>query len=99
MPSERQLGGLDTFLPYVKDYVETFTGKSITTMQWKAHLYAYWTIHGGEEKIKVLDQIDWHAWFYGEGLELPVTMEYDLMLAEKAYTLAARWNAARNHDI
>jgi leukotriene-A4 hydrolase len=34
------LGGLDIFLPYVKDYVETFIGKSITSEQWKEHLYA-----------------------------------------------------------
>ena len=34
-------------------------GKSITTTQWKDHLYAYWTKHGGEEKVKILDSVDW----------------------------------------
>ena len=33
---------------------------------------------------------------YGEGLELPVKMEYDLTLAEQSYTLAGRWNSARD---
>ena len=57
--SERTLGGLDVFLPYVNDYVNTFMGKSITTQQWKDHLYAYYQKHGGSEKIKLLDSIDW----------------------------------------
>lgn len=32
---------------------------------------------------------------YGEGLELPVKMEYDLTLAQKSYQLAERWDCAR----
>jgi leukotriene-A4 hydrolase len=58
-PTERILGGLDIFLPYVKDYVETFIGKSITSEQWKEHLYAYFSKRGGPEKIKALDSVDW----------------------------------------
>lgn len=97
--AERILGGLDVFLPYVRDYVDTFIGKSITTAQWKAHLYSYWEKHGGVEKIKALDSVNWDAWFYGQGVELPVKMDYDLTLAETAYKLAARWDAARRTDI
>ena len=33
---------------------------------------------------------------YGEGLELPVKMEYDLTLAEQSYALAGRWNSSRD---
>ena len=97
--TERTLGGLDVFLPYVKDYVEAFIGKSITTAQWKAHLYSYWEKHGGAEKIKALDSVNWDAWLYGEGVDLPVKMDYDLTLAETAYKLAERWDAARTTDI
>ncbi|KAI0809133.1 peptidase family M1-domain-containing protein [Irpex lacteus] len=93
---ERTLGGLDVFLPYVNDYVNTFMGKSITTQQWKDHLYGYYEKHGGPEKIKLLDSIDWDAWFHGEGLSLPVKLEYDTSLAEAAYALADRWNASRS---
>ncbi|KAF8885226.1 leukotriene-A4 hydrolase [Gymnopilus junonius] len=96
---ERTLGGLDVFLPYVKDYVENFIGRSITTAQWKDHLYAYWQKNGGAEKIKALDSVDWDAWFYGEGVQLPVHLEYDLTLAEKAYKLAERWDAARQTEV
>lgn len=56
---ERMLGGLDEFLPYIKEYATKFQGKSITTEDWKAHLYAYWEKHGGPEKVKALDSIKW----------------------------------------
>lgn len=55
------MGGLDAFLPYVRDYVNTFMGKSINTDIWKEHLYNYWRTHGGEEKVKILDSVDWNV--------------------------------------
>ncbi|RPD67705.1 zincin, partial [Lentinus tigrinus ALCF2SS1-7] len=86
---ERMLGGLDVFLPYVYDY-------SITTEQWKAHLYAYFEKHGGEEKVKALDSVKWNEWLYGEGLKLPVEMVYDTALAREAFSLAEKWDASRS---
>ncbi|KAI9437024.1 leukotriene-A4 hydrolase [Lactarius indigo] len=88
---EKTLGGLDVFLPYIRDYVSTFQGKSITTWDWKTHLYAYFKNHGGQEKLDALNS----KWFYGEGLKLPVEPSYDTSLAESAYSLAARWDASR----
>ncbi len=38
---ERTVGGLDHFLPYMKDYVKTFNGYSITTEQWRQHLFHF----------------------------------------------------------
>jgi len=93
---ERTLGGLDVFLPYIREYVNTFTGKSITADQWKTHLYDYYRRNGGDEKVKLLDSVDWQAWFYGEGLKLPVELKYDTTLATQAYELAAKWDASRN---
>jgi leukotriene-A4 hydrolase len=58
---ERKLGGLDVFLPYIYDYVNTFTGKSITTDIWKTHLYDYFSKNGGDEKIDALNNVDWNA--------------------------------------
>ncbi|KAF9448831.1 hypothetical protein P691DRAFT_775108 [Macrolepiota fuliginosa MF-IS2] len=91
---ERTLGGLDVFLPYTKDYVSTFIGKSIRTEDWKNHLYGFF--RSQPDKIKALDSIDWNAWFYGEGLELPVKLDFDTTLATQAYALAERWDAARS---
>jgi leukotriene-A4 hydrolase len=50
---------LEVFLPYVKDYVNTFMGQSITTEQWKSHLYAYFEKHWGQEKIIALNSVNW----------------------------------------
>lgn len=57
--SEQTLGGLDVFLPYVRDYVSSFQGKSITTWDWKAHLFTYFENHGDPEKIDALNGVDW----------------------------------------
>jgi len=35
------------------------------------------------------------AWFYGEGLKLPVEPSYDITLADPPYSLAARWDTSR----
>ena len=59
--SERTIGGLDVFLPYIREYVNTFTGKSITATQWKDHLYDYYRRNGGDEKIRLLDTVDWQV--------------------------------------
>lgn len=59
--SERTLGGLDVFLPYAKDYVKTFMGKSITTEMWKEHLFDYYTRFGGDDELEALKSIDWDA--------------------------------------
>lgn len=47
------------FLPYAYDYVGTFMGKSITTAQWKEHLYAYFEKQGDSAKIEALNGVDW----------------------------------------
>ncbi|KAH9487215.1 Leukotriene A-4 hydrolase [Psilocybe cubensis] len=95
---EETLGGLDVFLPYVKSYVEKFMGQSITTAEWKEHLYEYWR-DADESKIAALDDVDWDGWLYGEGTELPVKMVYDLTLAEAAWSLAERWDQARDKSV
>jgi leukotriene-A4 hydrolase len=39
------------------------------------------------------------AWLHGEGLELPVKMEYDETLAKQAYELADRWDANKDTPV
>ncbi|GJJ13844.1 hypothetical protein Clacol_008101 [Clathrus columnatus] len=92
---KRTLGGIDVLIPYMRDYINTFTGKSITATQWKDHLYDYFR-KSDQEKVKLLDTIDWQAWFYGEGITLPVDMPYDTTLVEQAYALATSWDSSRD---
>ena len=86
---ERVVGGLDVFAPYIQAYFTTFQGRSISTEEWKAHLLAYFATH--PTASQALQTVDWDAWLHGEGLELPVRMEYDQTLAAEAFALAARW--------
>lgn len=92
---ERVLGGLYIFKPYILAYVRKFRHQSITTQQWKDHLYSYFLEHHGQSAVKKLDTVDWEAWFHGTGTQLPVKMEFDTTLADGAYRLAERWEAAR----
>lgn len=57
--SEQTLGGVDVFLPYIRDYVSSFQGKSITTWDWKEHLYTYFERNGGPEKVDALNSVNW----------------------------------------
>ena len=94
---ERTVGGLELFLPYVKDYVQTYAGRSISTDDWKKHLFAYFGQQpNGSELVSKLASVDFDAWLNGEGTKLPVDMKYDTTLADAAYNLAQRWDAARN---
>ncbi|KAI0344189.1 hypothetical protein BDW22DRAFT_1427828 [Trametopsis cervina] len=92
---EQTVGGLDVFLPYIRDYVNTFTGKSISTEQWKEHLFAYYQKHD-PSRLKALNTVDFDAWFYGEGVKLPAEIHYDTTLVKVAHDLAARWDKSRD---
>lgn len=57
---ERMVGGLDVFIPYMKDYDRTFTGTSITTDQWRNHMFHYFgSLPEGDELVKQLSKLDW----------------------------------------
>lgn len=86
---ERVVGGLDNFLPYAKSYFHAFFNRSVTTQEWQEHLYKFY--EGNPDITRKLKNVDWDGWFYGEGLELPVKMEFDTTLAERAFSLADRW--------
>ncbi|KAK4054137.1 Leucyl aminopeptidase yscIV [Microbotryomycetes sp. JL201] len=94
---EQVVGGLDEMLKYVKAYIERFSGLSITSEDWLAHFWQYWN-QFPEQASAIKQKVDFDAWLYGEGLELPVKMTYDTSLADKAYALAKRWNDARDGD-
>ncbi|EIW86245.1 hypothetical protein CONPUDRAFT_94541 [Coniophora puteana RWD-64-598 SS2] len=108
---EGVLGGPEAFEPYVRDYVKTYTGKSITTEEWQAHLYGYWSKNGGAEMTKKLDSIDWKGWLKGEIADynknsnsketqlFPVQMQYDETLLLEAKALGDRWDQSRSLDI
>lgn len=57
---EQTVGGLEVFLPYMKNYVKTFEGYAITTEQWRGHLFHYFgSLKNGEEVVRKLGKVDW----------------------------------------
>ncbi|KAJ9101130.1 hypothetical protein QFC21_003348 [Naganishia friedmannii] len=96
---ERQVGGLKVFRPYIKSYIQKFSGNVVTTEEWRAHLYDFFgKQENGKEYIKKLDEIKWDEWLHGSGNDLPVDMKYDETLAQQCYELANRWKAASEKD-
>lgn len=89
---ERTLGGLDIFLKYINDYVNTFMGKSITTFQWKDHLYAYFSKTYGEEKVKALDSVDWNVRAFPSCLYRGFTSLSRLGCTERVSSYPLRWS-------
>ena len=86
---ERTVGGLDIFLPYIRDYVNTFTGKSISPYQWKDHLYDYYK-RNDPERVKLLDTVDWQVRITLDINSTDVHMGFDTVLAVRGGDGASR---------
>lgn len=87
---ESILGGADVFNPYLRAHFKNFSGKSISTDDFKSFLYSYMKKAHGDEKIAKLNSVDWDAWFKGQGFP-PVISEFDQTLAIACKSLATRW--------
>lgn len=86
---ERTVGGLEIFLPFIKSYFKTFYDRSVVTQDFLDHLFAFYS--NSSEITEKLKAIKWDAWLHGEGVDLPVKMEYDDTLAKQSFALADRW--------
>jgi leukotriene-A4 hydrolase len=68
----------------MQDYDRTFTGTSITTGQWKKHLFHYFgSLENGEHLVKELSKLDWEDWLHGAGTDLCVDVQYDDSLSKQ----------------
>jgi len=47
----------------------------------------------------IITSYGWQAWLEGDGLTLPVHMEYDITLAKAAYSLADMWHQSRETSV
>ncbi|KAI9345247.1 hypothetical protein BDR26DRAFT_856601 [Obelidium mucronatum] len=87
---ESILGGSEVFDGYLRNHVETFSHKSINSFQFKDNLYAYFEKTFGQEKVDILNTVDWDTWFFASGMP-PVENKFDQSLAEACKSLATRW--------
>ncbi|KAL0078408.1 peptidase family M1-domain-containing protein [Phycomyces blakesleeanus] len=94
---ESVVGGASVFEPYMKSHVQKYAHKSITTQDWKNHLFEYMLENNGQETVDKLNTIDFDLWLKGTGMP-PVIPQFDTTLADICYTLADRWDKARDEE-
>ncbi|KAF9575723.1 Leukotriene A-4 hydrolase [Mortierella alpina] len=92
---EKHLGGADVFEPYLKAHVQQFAGRSINTDDWKAFLYSFMEKNFGQEKVDLLNKVDWEAWLAGTGMP-PVANKFDDTLAKACNCLCKKWDQSRH---
>ncbi|KAF9550410.1 Leukotriene A-4 hydrolase [Mortierella hygrophila] len=91
---EKHLGGPEVFEPYVRAHVQEFAGRSINTDDWKAFLYSFMEKNHGQEKVDLLNKVDWEAWLAGTGMP-PVENKFDDTLAKACNCLCKKWDHSR----
>ncbi|KAI9096655.1 peptidase family M1-domain-containing protein [Phlyctochytrium arcticum] len=91
---ERILGGAEIFEPYLKEHVKNFAHKSITTDDFLKLLFDFFQRTHGDEKVKILNSVDWDAWLHKPGMP-PVVNDFDKSLAEACEDLASKWSNAK----
>ncbi|KAH7045430.1 peptidase family M1-domain-containing protein [Linnemannia elongata] len=91
---EKHLGGPEVFEPYVRAHVQEFAGRSINTDDWKAFLYSFMEKNFGQEKVDLLNKVDWEAWLAGTGMP-PVDNKFDDTLAKACNCLCKKWDHSR----
>lgn len=86
---ERVVGGLDLFLPFIRNYFKAFYDRSISTQEFKQHIFDYYK--GNADITEKLEGVDWDAWLHGEGKKLPAPVPFDDSLAQQVYKLGRKW--------
>ncbi|KAF9903836.1 Leukotriene A-4 hydrolase [Lobosporangium transversale] len=92
---EKHLGGAEVFEPYLRAHVQEFAGRSINTDDWKNFLYSFMEKNFGQEKVDLLNKVDWDAWLTGTGMP-PVDNKFDDTLAKECNCLCKKWDQSRN---
>ncbi|GBF94539.1 leukotriene A-4 hydrolase [Raphidocelis subcapitata] len=84
---QQLVGGPEAFEPFVKDYLQHFAFKTLTTAEFLSFLRAYF------KDCPALEGVDWDAWLYAPGMP-PASNAYDASLAAAADALATKWHTA-----
>ncbi|XP_056281197.1 leukotriene A-4 hydrolase [Pseudoliparis swirei] len=90
---EELLGGPEVFVGFLRSYIQRFSYGSVTTDQWKTHLFTYF-----KDQVEVLNKVDWTAWMFAPGMP-PVQPRYDTTLADACIALSQRWIKAGDQDL
>jgi len=87
---ESVVGGPSVFEPFLKKYIETFSGKTLTSEDFRQFFLNYFQNPQQEE---ALSQIDWKVWYEGTGMPpVDVTSKLSAKFAVQAKELAKKWS-------
>ncbi|EKX48439.1 hypothetical protein GUITHDRAFT_105587 [Guillardia theta CCMP2712] len=86
--SVQQKVGDEEFEKFVKDYINTWKSKLITSLQFKDFVMNY-----SAHFKKKLQDFDWDRWFYAEGMPADKP-KFDTTLSKLANDFAHRWTTA-----
>ncbi|KAJ2846448.1 Leucyl aminopeptidase yscIV [Coemansia brasiliensis] len=89
---EQLLGGPSVFEPYMRAYIQAFQGRSISTFDWKSHLFDYFA-ENEPTKIELLNNMEWDKWLTEPGMP-PIGNHYDERPQKACLDLADRWMKA-----
>lgn len=81
---EQALGDNARFEKFLKDYIQKYAYKTVSTEEWKEYLYDTFS-----DKKVILDNINWNLWLHKTGL--PPKPKYDSTLMRACKDLAAKW--------
>nr|XP_040030532.1 leukotriene A-4 hydrolase [Gasterosteus aculeatus aculeatus] len=90
---EELMGGPEVFMGFVRSYIQMFAYGSVTTDEWKNHLFSYF-----KDQVDILNKVDWNAWMFTPGMP-PVKPQYDTTLADACISLSQRWVKAKDQDM
>ncbi|KAL4880505.1 leukotriene A-4 hydrolase [Aspergillus karnatakaensis] len=88
------LVGKEKFDRFIPHYFTTYKEKSVDSYEFKATLLGFF--ESDAEASKLLQELDWDAWFYKPGL--PPKPQFDTSLADVVYKLADEWKSLPGSD-
>ncbi|EFP10186.1 hypothetical protein CRE_24300 [Caenorhabditis remanei] len=83
---EQTIGDNARFEQFLKNYIQKYAYKTVSTEEWKEYLYDTFS-----DKKVILDNINWDLWLHKAGL--PPKPEYDSTLMRACKDLANKWTA------
>ena len=69
----------DVFLAYMREYIDVYAGKAVSSSTWHAHIIGYFREHHPPTACR-MERVEWDAWLHGEGDNLPNSVHYDSAL-------------------
>uniref|UniRef100_A0A0N4ZBU2 Leuk-A4-hydro_C domain-containing protein n=1 Tax=Parastrongyloides trichosuri TaxID=131310 RepID=A0A0N4ZBU2_PARTI len=90
---EQILGDIPRFEAFIRDYIQKYAKKSVTSQIWKDYLYEYFN-----DKRDILDKVDFDKWFNEPGIP-PNEPSYDTSLMCQCRHLANVWINATEEDL